>query len=54
LSSPEDILVDIYVVYEPHGKAEQDSSMIVQMIEEEMDCFFDDIAKPGPISAPKR
>ena len=31
----------------------QDGCVIVQVIEEEVDCLFDEISKPGPISALK-
>lgn len=54
MESPENILVDINMVDKPHCKTQQDSGVVVQMIEEEVDCFFDDITEPGPISAPKR
>jgi len=51
MESPENILVDINMVDKPHCKTQQDSGVVVQMIEEEVDCFFDDITEPGPISA---
>jgi len=51
LASPEDIFIDIYMVYEPDSEAQQNGRVIVQVIEEEVNGFFNEISKPGPISA---